>query len=173
MQDFLFKSTDCILIYKAPAPTWVIISQKMDRTFQVRAYAMMELLPMSVECLWLLFSVIPGLNAFSWRAFPPCIFLCSLNSLNLLIGRVQQKDTAWPFLPTKPFWSCVSCWVCTEWFSFGSSFFRSTIYFYSNTMDIFFVKHNLLTQHTQIQICPTFKYPLSIYNQELLTCIYI
>jgi len=29
---FLVKLTDCILTYKAPAPTWVI-SQKMDRSF--------------------------------------------------------------------------------------------------------------------------------------------
>lgn len=33
MQDFLVKSTDCILIYKAPAPTEVIISQKMGQNF--------------------------------------------------------------------------------------------------------------------------------------------
>ena len=32
-----------------------------------------------------------GLNASSWRGISSCRFLCSLNSQNFLIGRVQKR----------------------------------------------------------------------------------
>lgn len=56
-------------------------------------------------------------------------------------------------------------------------FFRSSIYLYSNTIDIVFEKpDNIVTLHTQVFFkfrYLTFKYPLSIYNLELLTYTYI